>query len=295
LRRKYDESQARLGAEILESAVFPFNGSVSYCAGVIHPEQFDTVPFSMQQALIGPLHRAGLNEATKCVDQFVGVEVPTGNIVTVGSPNSNEFAFTLFGYRTVGEAGTEYLDGARDRPLPLPVRFLLNGSEVRNPARRIVRGKYAEPNWGLIRDRAPLFPERKMSGRLHTDFLVLTKAPNVFDKRWETTGNCIFMISGVHGPGTQGFHLLLRDHGATEHLAKRVRAFNTPYWQALLRVSQVGPGAGTADEARDIAHQIDDSHIELFRADVEEYLKRIRSYDWIADLMHVTKFRTPVN
>jgi len=290
----YDAFHAGSGAAILEPAVFAFNGSVNYCAGVIHPEHFDAVPYSMQLALTGPLNRAGLNEATTRVGKFVGVEVPTGNIVTVGSPNSNEFAFTLFGHRAVGAGGTEYLNNVHDPLLPLPVRFLLNGPEVRDPSRRIVRGNYTEPNWGVVRNNHQLFPERKTSGQLHTDFLVLTKAPNVFDEHWDTTGNCIFLISGIHGPGTQGFHLLLRDHLATEHLAQRVRALNSPYWQALIPVSQIGPRPGTAEEARDIALEIDDAHIELFALELDKHVERIRSHDWLGDLDRVTKFRTAV-
>jgi len=291
LDREFDDIHAGAGAAILESAVFPFDSSASYCAGVIHPEHFDAVPFSMRLALRGPLHRAGLTETTKRVGQFVGVEVPTGNILTVGSPNSNEFAYTLFGHRTIGTTGTEYLDDARDHPLTLPIRFHLNGSAVRNPERRIVRGKYWEPNWGLVYNHKPLFPERNLSGGLHTDYLVLTKVPNVFDKHWETTGNSVFLISGIHGPGTQGFYLLTRDHAAIDSLARRVRNLNAPYWQALIKVSQVGASTG-ADASRDMAHQIDNSHIELFPVDVEKHASRIRSHNWLADLEHVIGFRT---
>ncbi|HET9832646.1 MAG TPA: hypothetical protein VFP91_13075 [Vicinamibacterales bacterium] len=288
---KVDDVQAGAGAQILESAVFPFNKSVSYCAGVIHPEHFDTVPFSMRLALRGPFHRAGISETTKRVGQFVGIEVPTGNIVTVGSPNSNEFAFTLFGHQTIGTTGTEYLDDAHDRPLSLPVRFLLNGPDVRNQALRIARGNYTEPNWGLIRGHQHLFPERNLSGRLHTDYLVLTKVPNVFDEHWDRTGTSIFLISGVHGPGTQGFHLLLRDQRATESLVRRLQGLKAPYWQALIPVSQIRPGTGT-NEGRDVAHEIDDSHIELFPVDVERHVSRIRSHNWLADIEHVARFRT---
>jgi hypothetical protein len=206
-----------------------------------------------------------------------------GNILTVGSPISNEYAYAVFDNELV-RGNLSYMRQSQRHPLTLPVRNLLSGKDVEDKNRVVRRGKFTEPNWGVIVEGKAVFPEIDIDGRLKTDYLLLTKVPNFFDQNWSSNGNALLSMGGVHGPGTQGFALLLSDHAATEKLNTRLKALGSPYWQVLIKIIQV-----EREDNRDIAKSIDIKDICVFPVDIQEGRLRKVAKDYWCQRLHAAR------
>lgn len=283
IQEKYLSRAAAKGAAQLEEAVFPFDSDVIYCAGAIHAERFREVPVSMQIGAGGLLVRAGVDKQTFRSARAVAVpSALAGNVVTFGSPSSNEIAAAVFGHRPLNRgAGTALMGREPNHPLELPVQFELVGEQVE--ARMVTRGLYDEPNWGLRVCGQPVFPKVDNSGRLREDFCVLSKLPNVLARNSRYNGNGLFVVAGLHGPGTQGLHNVLVNPRAVDKINRLVRSIHEPYWQVVVPITGVRRDARTG---RDLAVAISVDGISLYPVRIDDKAARaIELYDWHARRM----------
>ena len=274
-----------IGAAMLENEIFPFNKDVLYVNGSIHAR--DMGSFSMGKAMGGILLRAGITEhsITK-PDELASDNALLGNIVTAGSPNSNEIAYTIYGNQYIPGEKTDFLNIDAKHPFELPIKFISDLSTMQARKYRISRGGGGfEADWALqIEGKASLWwPAREKIKTgvywLEEDALIISKLPTVFDPEWKKGDRSIFSISGLHGPGTQGFKLLTEDHSAVEQLKQALRKENSTYWQALIPV--MGITREQKDGAiRDIANKIDTQGIKIYPIRIDGKEDHIDHFNW---------------
>ena len=296
--RKEDLSEeGALGAAVLEDAVFDFTEQVNYVNGSIHAS--DMGSFSMGKALGGLVARVGRNqEVIKLDDIIVDARLLSGNMVTAGSPNSNEIAYTLFGNAFIPGKSTDTLALDPNHPLDLPIQFRSDPETIGDI--RVSRGGGSyEAHWGLSVNGKVFWPklkkEKNAQNWLETDYLVLSKLPNVFDGEWQSQGSSVFSISGLHGPGTQGFKLLLEDPHAVELLNKKLQKLNSHYWQVLIPVNKIGRISESYEGGRqrfwDVAMSLDMTDCHCFPIDIDKKISALSEFDWVAKLKAIREYK----
>ncbi len=82
-----------------------------------------------------------------------------------------------------------------------------------------------------------MFSAASKGDRLISDFLLISRLPNVFDRESYIKDEAIFLFGGAHGVGTKATDLILRDTSLLSKLTKR--AGKTMYWQALFQIDGV--------------------------------------------------------
>jgi hypothetical protein len=81
------------------------------------------------------------------------------------------------------------------------------------------------------------YAERDASGRLATDFLIITVTPNFLAERSFVRGERIISFAGLDGSGTKASALVLADADLLGRIQASVQGASS--WQALVKVSQV--------------------------------------------------------
>ncbi|MEW5995792.1 MAG: hypothetical protein AB1744_15555 [Candidatus Zixiibacteriota bacterium] len=136
------------------------------------------------------------------------------NIIAVGSPTSNLVSRSIFGYR--GDAGGGHLVKQPDPPLiDLPIKFALDPREdgyPRTEAKRYKDGKVKKiGNWSVVWLGKVMRPMLDTRGLLASDYLIVTRIPNLFSQEGIQAGRAILNVAGAHGIATEAIELLLCD------------------------------------------------------------------------------------
>lgn len=93
-------------------------------------------------------------------------------------------------------------------------------------------------NWSIVNKKTgDIFASTIQNGRLTSDYLLVTRLPNVFDKQSYEKNEALYVLAGAHGVGTKAVDLLLRDEPLLRKLDQRVGG--TMYWQALFQIDGV--------------------------------------------------------
>lgn len=221
------------------------------------------------------------------------------NIITFGSPSSNDIARGVLGY--VSNPGSQFrLDLHPDAPR-YPVRY-----ELEEEAATVRRhgGRYAEPKWSIVTPEETLTPALTADGILTEDYLVISCVPNLmsdavgdalsarralgalrserdfrakisleadFKKRVselekkalpDSDLHRVVVIGGLHGPGTGAARLLLSNPRLAKLLERRVKRENLDggFWQAVLRIPEIRIDDSSG---RDLPARVDD-RIDVF-------------------------------
>lgn len=164
-----------------------------------------------------------------------------GDIITVGSPTSDVIARASFEY-----SGARYeLKRAVDPLIELPITYILDKDELDGGEvllRRYVAGEEKEMyNWALRMGKDILPPPKLGTNRwLQTDYLLITRIPNLMSRKAFFDGAEILLIGGAHGTGTEAIGLLLKD----AKLLSRIEAErqNSPYFQILVPIVEIVHG-----------------------------------------------------
>jgi hypothetical protein len=182
---------------------------------------------------------------------------PDNQILTFGTPTSNELARRLMGYVELANP----TDGHRHVPndaLAFPILFELEREAILNAP--MARDHWYRPlpfmnkprpdripNWGLRVDGVVRLPLTDGEGLLREDFLVISALPNLFHPESVERGRPVMNIGGTHGVGTTAFKHLLEDDFALPMLdGELIRLGRPRYWQAVLRVELDAPGGEVA-------------------------------------------------
>jgi hypothetical protein len=106
-------------------------------------------------------------------------------------------------------------------------------------AKRYVAGQERDmPNW-TVRNGNDLLPAPKLGKDrwLQTDYLLITRIPNILSRPAFASGGELLIVAGTHGIGTEAIGLLLRD---LDKLSKiQIGRGNSPYYQCLVPITGI--------------------------------------------------------
>ncbi|MGB3149007.1 MAG: hypothetical protein WBA91_14795 [Paracoccaceae bacterium] len=220
-----------------------FNRDTALLRGTSHPFYHGEITPSMFASL-SLFHTAHLA-------QFSNVRPATGpaihdiegDIITVGSPSSNELMRQLMGYEAKGD--DPYVLTRRKGHQALPFEFILGHDGA--PVIRYADGKqYQEPHWAIRNNRSgDLFSPRLQENELASDFLLITRLENPF-----LPNRYVLNFGGLHGPGTAAAAKLFSDQRSYEAVTKAVQSVlpqmaRNRSWQALVPIASVARRSGT--------------------------------------------------
>lgn len=207
---------------------------------------------------IGPFSAAHKNLFSEVVPAreytFEGI---AGDVITFGSPVSNELMRQMLGYSA---QSPDRLYMTHDpRGMHLPFSFDLSGG-----TQTIVRNSrgltHTEPSWAINTSGGDTFrPRLTEGGQLTTDYLVISRLPHPSGEY----GRFLLSFAGLHGPGTAATRLLISSPKAfdsVERALSRAGVGFDDYWQALVPVVKVAQIDGT-----DRPIEIDEKSIEAER------------------------------
>lgn len=160
------------------------------------------------------------------------------NLIAVGSPISDPIAQLGFQYY-----GSHYdLGLVPNRVIDLPFDYVLDRNYIgytTTLAKRYVAGEIREmPNWAL-RKGSELIPPPILGkgGWIESDYLLITRIPNILSQQAFVSGGELLIIGGTHGIGTEAIGLLLKDTARLTRI-QNDRGSST-YYQILVPVTQV--------------------------------------------------------
>ncbi len=220
-----------------------FDKEISLRLGQAHPEYARKKSPSFQMA-VEPFHFAQLDllpnaQIGPCLDRLE----MTSNLVTFGSPASNQCVAQLMGHhRDPDDPLTLRRMPDSQQAINFPINFMLEATKDRL-IRRSMGAVYHEPRWGVEVAGEGIFFAKSDQGELASDYLVITRMR--FD---QNSDNTFLNFAGLHGPGTAAVKLLFENNLAFETLERAIRARTQDFhqsWQALVPVSQVKNVNGT--------------------------------------------------
>lgn len=188
-------------------------------------------------AALGLQGRDWLNKAIYTGDLPGPVRID-GDIIVVGSPTSDAIAKTSFEY-----SGARYeLKRAVDPLIELPITYILDKEELGDGEvllRRYVAGEEKEMyNWALRMGKEVLPPPKLGANQwLQTDYLLITRIPNLMSRKAFLDGAEILIIGGAHGTGTEAIGLLLKDAKLLSRIETQRQ--NAPYFQILVPIVEI--------------------------------------------------------
>lgn len=166
------------------------------------------------------------------------VQIDT-DVIAIGSPTSDPVAKRNLEY--VGPA-RYHLRRSATSLIDLPITYLLDQDEVGYGdvlAKRFIAGEEREmPNWTLRIGEEVLPPPKLGHDRwLRTDYLLITRMPNLLSRRAFFSGSEVLVVGGTHGTGTEAIELLLHDIELLSDIALKRKG--AAYFQAMLPVSEI--------------------------------------------------------
>jgi hypothetical protein len=252
------------------------NPTVIHDADLLLSDPFETFTHTTLEAarnFAGVLDQ--VESRIKRIDQLVAVN-GEGNLVTFGSPTSNELARVALGYTRIDDSdmGLEYIPSTA---LPLPFSYELDGraiaksDSVHRFCYRTVSGRGIEiPNWGIRKSNGALLLPETHDGALLQDYLLISNLPNVFHKTSYEAGRRLINIGGTHREGTSAIQHLFTNKCILEELCGKIKQVKgekslVPYWQALILVD-----CNASDKSVKLNHVIDFKVVDVHTRALED-------------------------
>jgi hypothetical protein len=165
--------------------------------------------------------------------------IANGNLIATGSPINDLVARRALEY--VGSARYE-LKRSLSSELRLSIEYVNDSQSLpigAPAARRYVGGQVREmPNWTVRLDGELLAPPRlDANGWLTSDYLLVSRVPNVLTRDALLAGREVLVVGGSHGPGTEGVGLLLQDAAMLELVASKLAGAR--HYQVLIPIIDV--------------------------------------------------------
>ncbi|NOU46928.1 MAG: helix-turn-helix domain-containing protein [Bacteroidales bacterium] len=229
----------------LVNSIFGGLNSISWSAGLDHlVESYNLNNFEKASNILASISfGTALNfQVPNWIDFTTKTDnLPTnvfldGDIIAIGSPTSDEVALKVFDF-----SGERYsLIKNKNSIIELPINFILNKEAIDYPnsfGKRFVAGVEKKmPNWPITIEGELLFPKTTNEGWLMTDYLLITRVPNILSKRSIVLGREIISIAGTHGVGTEAIGLVLNDLNLLKILNKNI---TSRYFQILIPVLSI--------------------------------------------------------
>ena len=280
-QRRAEGDLSRLNDQLIRS-LFGGLADLSWSAGLEHMrETYDITKYHESSAFRASVDLGaafGLTgsdwlESAVHTDGFPGQVDGDTDLVTTGSPISDPVTARLMEY-----SGPDryHLQRPKDPLIDLPVSFQIDakglpiGSKM---ATRYVAGEVREmPNWQIaVRDR--LLPPPKLSRDrwIQSDYLTVSRLPNLIDPNAFIRGSEAIVVAGTHGIGTEAIGLLLGDN---TRLAKIQNSrMQHSYFQALVEVPEIDHG-NNGGILRSTPMSLGDVLVESVELDLERIVWR---------------------
>jgi len=160
------------------------------------------------------------------------------DILTIGCPISD-----LVSREALEYSGSQYhLKRNKNPKLILPIEYVLDKDDVGSEhfmCKRFVTGMEKQmPNWTISIDGNQFPPPRTdRDGWLQSDYLLITRMPNVLSPVAFYSGKEILIIGGTHGIGTEAINLILNNEEYLEEIYRQTKSYK--YYQILVEVDKV--------------------------------------------------------
>ncbi|MFC9925403.1 hypothetical protein [Streptomyces sp. NPDC127190] len=196
----------------------------------------------------------------KVVDQLWGNV--GDSLVLLGSPTSEGLSRLVFGYQETPDR-PDYL---RKTGLAsaLPFSWNLDGTQIKARAKRWVQGlsePTARPNWSIQGEKNHRwYPDLRGDDFLKTDYLLITKIPNILVDEDRGSGHFIVSIGGAHGTGTRSIERVLSNKSVLRKIVSdlRIDPDDSASWpnayQVLLRAGKIEHDPWLGSSSRDVEY-----------------------------------------
>lgn len=161
------------------------------------------------------------------------------DIVAIGSPINDDISRLSLEYN--GKSRYE-LNRSLEPLLDLPITYAINKHDVRHDivqAKRFVAGEEREmPNWTIHLDN-DFLPSPKLNGNrwLKTDYLLISRIPNLLCGVAFYSGAEILIVGGTHGVGTEAIALVLNDYEVLNKIDSALS--DSRYFQVIIPVDEI--------------------------------------------------------
>jgi excisionase family DNA binding protein len=181
-------------------------------------------------------------ERAVLTDDFPGPVQIDGDIIAMGSPVSDPVARLNMEY--VAQSRYEQIR-VSDPLIYLPIAYDIgisldiNGS---TPVRRFVAGKQRDKPNTTVRVENDLLPPPKLdrNGWLRSDYLLVTRMPNILNRNAFINGSEVLIVGGAHGVGTEAIDLLTSNINLLEQIMEQLG--EASYYQILVPVIEIEHG-----------------------------------------------------
>jgi hypothetical protein len=206
--------------------------------GTIHPDNLTA---------LSAVLKGGRGNKKEVVEQEQLWGNASDSLVLLGSPASEGLSRFVFGYQEVSDRTDCLLkEGLASH---LPFSWNLDGTQVRAKGKRWVPGvsqPTARPNWSIQGPEAHrFFPDLGCDDFLKTDYLLMTKIPNVLVDEDRGSGHFLVSIGGAHGTGTRAIECVLSNASVLRRIVTELHidTDNPATWpdayQVLLRAGSI--------------------------------------------------------
>jgi hypothetical protein len=243
-----------------------------YADGTCHPDNLEGLIAVLKEEVIRAIRKDTLH-------QSANLEMDAGeSMLLIGGPVWDGITRSIFGYQkklATLSAPSESEYDCNGLAMHLPFRFDLDVNRITGRASRFVKTVNGitveqEPNWGLIgRDRSRYYPTLRHDGFLATDYLLLTKIPNLLSDQTQGTERFVVNYAGTHGVAQRGVDLALSQQPLIRRIVEDLkidvdRAATWPSaFQVIFRVGDIKHDWRRISKATDVrlvcAVRIDES------------------------------------
>lgn len=175
-------------------------------------------------------------------EEFPGPVQIDGDIIAMGSPVSDPVARLNMEY----EGESRYTQRRNSDPLiDLPITYEI-GFSLRTgegaPVKRYVAGKQHDKPNTTLRIEGEFLPPPKLdrNGWLQSDYLLITRMPNILNRKAFFSSSEVLIIGGTHGVGTEAIDLLVNDVNLLKDVVHQ--RGDAHYFQALIPILDVEHG-----------------------------------------------------
>ncbi|MFF9304113.1 hypothetical protein [Streptomyces sp. NPDC014777] len=194
------------------------------------------------------------------VDQLWGRV--SDSLVLLGSPTSEGLSRLVFGYQEAPNRADCLLKGGLASSLPFS--WNLDGTQIKARAKRWVSGisqPTERPNWSIQGSQnRRWYPDLRGDDFLKTDYLLITKIPNILVDEDRGSGHFIVSIGGAHGTGTRSIERVLSNRSVLRKIVDELNIDpeNPASWpdayQILLRVGKIEHDAQSGSRPKDVEY-----------------------------------------
>lgn len=219
-----------------------------YTGGVCHPDNLESLAAVLGEEIDRAIQHGSLHQSAN-LDMDI-----EESLLLVGGPVWDRLTRSIFGYRRDSEDGNTNKEpqySCNGLALELPFRFDLEASKISGRASRFIRSAdgiavETEPNWGIVgRDGSRYYPTLRHDGFLTTDYLLLTKIPNLFGDPTQGTERFFVNYAGAHGVAQRAAGIALSDQSLIRRVVEELKidVDRVATWpnafQVMLRVGDI--------------------------------------------------------